>query len=78
MASIALCITACYACRVTADTAHGRGSSVYCGFDPTAPDLHIGNLLAILGLAHFQLEGYQPVAVVRLGRDRRVVTGCIV
>lgn len=56
-------------CRIAADIRHDIGSSVYCGFDPTADDLHIGNLLAIIGLAHFQLEGYQPIAVVRYGWD---------
>ena len=27
---------------------------VYCGFDPTAESLHVGNLLGIMALAHFQ------------------------
>src|SRR4030065_670976 len=37
---------------------------VYCGFDPTASSLHIGNLLLILALRRFQLAGHQPIAVV--------------
>ena len=38
--------------------------SVYCGFDPTADSLHIGHLLAIMGLAHFQRAGHRPIALV--------------
>ncbi len=37
---------------------------VYCGFDPTADSLHIGNLIAIMGLAWFQRFGHTPVAIV--------------
>lgn len=37
---------------------------VYCGFDPTADSLHLGNLVAIMGLAWFQKFGHTPVAVV--------------
>jgi tyrosyl-tRNA synthetase len=36
----------------------------YCGFDPTAPSLHIGNLVQILTLRRFQLAGNRPVALV--------------
>jgi len=38
--------------------------SLYCGFDPTADSLHIGNLAAILTLRRFQLAGHQPIALV--------------
>lgn len=37
---------------------------VYCGFDPTADSLHLGNLVAILGLAWFQRFGHTPVVIV--------------
>jgi tyrosyl-tRNA synthetase len=37
---------------------------VYCGFDPTADSLHLGNLLGILVLAWFQRCGHTPVALV--------------
>lgn len=37
---------------------------VYCGFDPTADSLHLGNLVAIMGLAWFQKAGHTPVAIV--------------
>lgn len=38
--------------------------SVYCGFDPTAKSLHIGNLLGIIGLIHYQRSGHTPIALV--------------
>jgi tyrosyl-tRNA synthetase len=38
--------------------------SVYCGFDPTAPSLTIGNLVALLLLRRFQLAGHRPIVVV--------------
>ncbi|WEK53139.1 MAG: tyrosine--tRNA ligase [Candidatus Cohnella colombiensis] len=38
--------------------------ALYCGFDPTADSLHIGHLLPILSLRHFQLAGHQPIALV--------------
>lgn len=37
---------------------------VYCGFDPTADSLHLGNMVAIMGLAWFQRSGHTPVALV--------------
>eukprot|EP00731_Ephydatia_muelleri_P027999 Em0019g872a len=40
------------------------GSAVYCGFDPTADSLHVGNLIAIVTLLHFRAAGYHPIAVV--------------
>ena len=38
--------------------------TVYCGFDPTAPSLHIGNLAQIITLARFQRAGHTPIALV--------------
>ena len=38
--------------------------TLYCGFDPTADSLHIGHLLAIVGLARFQRAGHKPIALV--------------
>jgi tyrosyl-tRNA synthetase len=38
--------------------------SVYCGFDPTSDSLHLGNMVAIMGLAWFQKCGHTPVAIV--------------
>ncbi|KAI8472368.1 MAG: hypothetical protein J3K34DRAFT_367411 [Monoraphidium minutum] len=54
--------------EVTSDdleAAAARGPlSVYCGFDPTADSLHLGNLLGIIVLAWFQRCGHTPVALV--------------
>ncbi|XP_053283257.1 tyrosine--tRNA ligase, mitochondrial [Pleuronectes platessa] len=38
--------------------------TVYCGFDPTADSLHVGNLLAIIGLLHFRSAGHHVLAVL--------------
>ncbi len=41
-----------------------KPASVYVGFDPTADSLHIGNLVGVLVLRHFQLAGHKPIALV--------------
>lgn len=38
--------------------------SAYCGFDPTAPSLHVGNLVPVMGLAHLQRHGHRPVVLI--------------
>ncbi|XP_054475736.1 tyrosine--tRNA ligase, mitochondrial [Anoplopoma fimbria] len=38
--------------------------TLYCGFDPTADSLHVGNLLAIIGLLHFRSAGHHVLAVL--------------
>ncbi|WP_106251305.1 tyrosine--tRNA ligase [Allonocardiopsis opalescens] len=38
--------------------------TVYCGFDPTAPSLHLGNLVQILTLRRLQLAGHRPIGLV--------------
>ncbi|CAL8973495.1 Tyrosine--tRNA ligase [Cellulomonas sp. T2.31MG-18] len=38
--------------------------AVYCGFDPTAPSLHIGNLVQILTIRRLQDAGHRPFALV--------------
>jgi tyrosyl-tRNA synthetase len=38
--------------------------TVYCGFDPTASGLHIGNLVQLLTLRRIQLAGHHPIALV--------------
>lgn len=35
----------------------------YIGFDPSASSLHVGSLLPIMGLVHFQHSGYTPIAI---------------
>ena len=37
--------------------------TVYCGFDPTADSLHVGNLVPLLALRRFQLQGHHPIAL---------------
>ena len=37
--------------------------TLYCGFDPTADSLHIGNLVPLIALRRFQLLGHHPIAV---------------
>jgi len=36
----------------------------YVGFDPTAPSLHVGNLVPLMGLVHLQRAGHKPIALV--------------
>lgn len=36
----------------------------YCGFDPTASSLHVGNLVPVMGLVHLQRTGHRPIALV--------------
>ena len=38
--------------------------TLYVGFDPTAPSLHVGNLVVLLVLRRFQLAGHNPIALV--------------
>ena len=38
--------------------------TLYCGFDPTAPSLHIGNLVQILTVRRLQDAGHRPIALV--------------
>ncbi len=38
--------------------------TLYCGFDPTAASLHLGNLLQIITVRRFQLSGHTPLALV--------------
>jgi tyrosyl-tRNA synthetase len=39
-------------------------SSGYIGFDPTADSLHVGHLVQIMTLVHFQRAGHRPIALV--------------
>ncbi len=42
----------------------GGTVTYYCGFDPTAPSLHCGNLLQLLTMRRLQLAGHRPLALV--------------
>jgi tyrosyl-tRNA synthetase len=37
--------------------------TLYAGFDPTAPSLHAGNLIPLLGLTRFQRGGHRPIVL---------------
>ncbi len=39
-------------------------TSAYIGFDPSADSLHIGNLVGIMLLKHFQAHGHKPIVLV--------------
>jgi len=41
-----------------------KPTTLYIGFDPTAPSLHVGNLVVLLALRRFQLAGHIPIALV--------------
>ncbi len=41
-----------------------RPITLYCGFDPTSDSLHIGHLVQVMALAHFQRHGHRPIALV--------------
>ncbi len=43
---------------------HRQMTTGYVGFDPTAASLHIGNLVPIMLLVHFQRAGHRPIALV--------------
>jgi len=43
---------------------NAKPTKFYIGFDPTAPSLHVGNLVVILVMRRFQLAGHLPIALV--------------
>ena len=48
----------------TEDSLNNKMASGYIGFDPTADSLHVGHLVQIMTLVHFQLAGHKPYALV--------------
>ena len=42
----------------------GDPITFYCGFDPTAPSLHLGNLVQLIVMRRLQLAGHRPLALV--------------
>ena len=42
----------------------GEPITYYCGFDPTAPSLHLGNLVQLLTMRRLQLAGHKPLGLV--------------
>ncbi|MEM9744932.1 MAG: tyrosine--tRNA ligase [Pseudomonadota bacterium] len=41
-----------------------RPQTIYCGFDPSADSLHVGNLVPLLALRRLQLAGHRPVLLL--------------
>ncbi|CAG8534581.1 11237_t:CDS:2 [Scutellospora calospora] len=41
-----------------------KPTTIYCGVDPTAPSLHLGNLLTLMGLLHFNIFGHSTIALI--------------
>lgn len=37
------------------------GRTAYCGFDPTAPSLHVGNMVPLISLLRLQRAGHRPI-----------------
>ena len=50
--------------RKELETALSKPISLYLGVDPTAPSMHLGNLVVFLVLRRFQLAGHRPIALV--------------
>lgn len=48
----------------TEDALNKQVSAGYIGFDPTADSLHIGHLVQIMTLVHFQRAGHRPLALI--------------
>ena len=48
----------------TEDFLLNNSTSGYIGFDPTADSLHIGNLVQIMTLVHFQKCGHRPIILI--------------
>jgi len=48
----------------TRDALRAAPMTGYIGFDPTAPSLHVGSLLTVMGLARLQRFGHKPIAIV--------------
>jgi tyrosyl-tRNA synthetase len=50
--------------RKELESALTKPISLYLGVDPTAPSMHLGNLVVFLVLKRFQLAGHRPIALV--------------
>ena len=50
--------------KVLADLLNNQSITFYIGFDPTAPSLHLGNLMQILLAKRLQIAGHKPLALV--------------
>jgi len=50
--------------RLLESASTGRALRVYCGYDPTAPDLHLGHTVTMRKLAQFQELGHDVIFVI--------------
>ena len=48
----------------TEEQLHKEMTAAYVGIDPTADSLHIGHLVSVMMLKHFQIAGHKPIALV--------------
>ncbi|KAG0302568.1 tyrosyl-tRNA synthetase [Linnemannia gamsii] len=46
------------------DHVNAGPTAIYCGVDPTASSLHLGNLVTLLGLLHFHIKGHTTIGLV--------------
>jgi tyrosyl-tRNA synthetase len=46
------------------DAAAAQSLKCYVGFDPTARSLHLGHVIPVMGLAHFQRMGHVPIVLI--------------
>ena len=50
--------------KALADALSTGSITFYCGFDPTAPSLHLGNLVQLLVMRRLQLAGHKPLVLI--------------
>ena len=50
--------------RAELEKALANPAALYLGIDPTAPSMHLGNLVVCLVLRRFQLAGHKPIPLV--------------
>jgi len=59
-----LCNVNLFCSHEVTDLLNARPQCVYAGFDPTASSLHLGNLLVLINLLHWQRGGHKVIALV--------------
>ncbi|VFP82058.1 tyrosine--tRNA ligase [Candidatus Erwinia haradaeae] len=50
--------------NILEQTLKNKTISLYCGFDPTSDSLHVGHLIPLICLQHFQKEGHKPIVLL--------------
>ncbi len=56
--------------QALADLLDSEQVTFYIGFDPTAPSLHVGNMVQLFAMAHLQRAGHRPIALIGGGTCR--------